>query len=109
MCDDDFFFVSSVRLFVLMRPFHRRLGTLIPFGFIYAVGMIVLFVVFSPVLSATTHQGLNSGVGLANGWPWEAVIILGYGCIGAATSSLPTIAITYAVDCVRLPPHTRIT
>lgn len=30
------------------------------------------------------------------------MIIVGFGCIGLSTASLPTIAITYAVDCVRL-------
>lgn len=50
---------------------------------------------------------VRSGVGLKEGWPWQVVIIIGFGGIGLSTASLPTIAITYAVDCVRpFPRHT---
>lgn len=31
-------------------------------------------------------------------WPWEAIVIIGYGCAGIQVAALPAMATTYAVD-----------
>ena len=41
------------------------------------------------------------GVGYQRQWPWQAIVVLGYTCIGIQTVSLPTIAVAYAVDCYK--------
>lgn len=41
------------------------------------------------------------GVGLQDKWPWPAVIILGFGFVGVQVVAIPTIAVTYAIDCYR--------
>lgn len=37
-------------------------------------------------------------VGYQHGWPWEAIVIVGYACAGIQVAALPSIASTYAVD-----------
>ncbi|PNP47867.1 hypothetical protein TGAMA5MH_00919 [Trichoderma gamsii] len=41
------------------------------------------------------------GVGLQEKWPWPAIIIIGFGFIGVQVVAIPTITITYAIDCYR--------
>lgn len=36
--------------------------------------------------------------GYAYLWPWEAIVVIGYGCVGLQVIALPTIAVAYAVD-----------
>lgn len=38
------------------------------------------------------------GVGYEHHWPWEAIVIVGYTCLGIQVTSLPSIASTYAID-----------
>jgi Major Facilitator Superfamily len=66
-----------------IREPEMRLPALIPFILIAALGMTVV------------------GVGYQNHWPWEAVIILGFTCVGMITVAIPTITITYAIDCYK--------
>lgn len=40
-------------------------------------------------------------VGLQEKWPWPAVIIIGFGFVGIQVVAIPTITITYAIDCYR--------
>jgi hypothetical protein len=37
-------------------------------------------------------------VGYDRSWPWEAVVIIGYACVGMQVAALPAIASTYAID-----------
>ncbi|KAL6884458.1 hypothetical protein GGI43DRAFT_426772 [Trichoderma evansii] len=41
------------------------------------------------------------GVGLQDKWPWPAIIIIGFGFVGIQVVAIPTITITYAIDCYR--------
>lgn len=62
---------------------EMRLPALIPFLAISLIGLLAL------------------GIGGQDKWPWEAVIIVGFGFFGFLTVSLPTVAITYAIDCYK--------
>ena len=41
------------------------------------------------------------GVGIQDKWPWPAVIVVGFGLVGFQVVTIPTIAITYAIDCYK--------
>ncbi|KAL7908466.1 hypothetical protein GGI35DRAFT_470099 [Trichoderma velutinum] len=62
-----------------IREPEMRLVSLSPF--------IVVVIVFS--------------VGLQDKWPWPAIIIIGFGFVGVQVVAIPTITITYAIDCYR--------
>jgi MFS family permease len=66
-----------------IREPEMRLWTLIPYLACSVIGMTVV------------------GVGFQSGWPWEVVIIVGFFLVGVIVVSIPTIAITYAVDCYK--------
>ncbi|CAK7216214.1 hypothetical protein SEUCBS140593_002800 [Sporothrix eucalyptigena] len=66
-----------------VREPEMRLLSMIPFVALSAVALVVV------------------AVGLDRQWPWEAVIIVGFGGTGLMTVSLSTICITYAVDCYK--------
>lgn len=36
--------------------------------------------------------------GYENKWPWQAIVIIGFGCAGLQVAALPAIVNTYAVD-----------
>lgn len=63
-----------------VREAEMRLPALIPY---------VCFFIISHVVGAVGYERL---------WPWQAIIICGFGFSGAAVTSIPTIAISYAVD-----------
>lgn len=58
---------------------EMRLPALIPFLAISLIGLLVL------------------GIGGQDKWPWEVVIIIGFGFMGFLTVSLPTVAITVSL------------
>jgi hypothetical protein len=66
-----------------IREAEMRLPALIPYVILTAVGLII------------------GGVGFTNNWHWAIVVIFGYGCTGLSVTSVPTIAIAYAVDCYK--------
>ncbi|KAH8884984.1 serine/threonine kinase 16 [Thozetella sp. PMI_491] len=66
-----------------IREPEMRLPSLIPFVAAVVVGMTVV------------------GAGLQNGWPWESVIIVGFGLVGFIVVSIPTLCTTYAIDCYK--------
>lgn len=66
-----------------IREAEMRLPALLPY---------VCFFIISHVVGA---------VGYDNLWPWQAIIVCGFGFSGLAVTSIPTIAIAYAVDCYR--------
>ncbi|KAH6673419.1 major facilitator superfamily domain-containing protein [Halenospora varia] len=41
------------------------------------------------------------GVGFDRHWPWQVIIVLGFGLVGVQVVSIPTIAVTYAIDCYK--------
>lgn len=63
-----------------IREPEMRLPTLIPFS------------------AATLLGGLIVSYGYQYGWPWEAVVILGYTLLGMQLAALAAIATTYAVS-----------
>lgn len=63
-----------------IREPEMRLPAMIPYVLIMILGNVVI------------------AVGYQNQWPWAAIVIIGYACIGIQVTSLPAIASTYAVD-----------
>ncbi|KAJ5640050.1 uncharacterized protein N7484_007912 [Penicillium longicatenatum] len=63
-----------------VREPEMRLLTFIPFVAIAVVGMTV------------------AAVGLERLWPWEVIVIVGFGLTGVIVMAIPTIATTYAID-----------
>ncbi|PQE29170.1 hypothetical protein CJF30_00004208 [Rutstroemia sp. NJR-2017a BBW] len=51
--------------------------------------------------STKSNESKVTGVGYQRQWPWEAIIIIGYGFIGIEIVGIPTIVIAYAVDCYK--------
>ncbi|KAI7547338.1 MFS general substrate transporter [Hortaea werneckii] len=66
-----------------IREAEMRLPALMPY---------VCFFIISHVAGAVGYQRL---------WPWPAIIVCGFGFSGLAVTSIPTIAIAYAVDCYK--------
>nr|POF23914.1 protein hol1 [Quercus suber] len=66
-----------------IREAEMRLPALIPF---------VCFFIVSHVVGAVGYQRL---------WPWQAILVCGFGFSGLAVTSIPTISIAYAVDCYK--------
>jgi len=50
------------------------------------------FFVISHVVGAVGYERL---------WPWQAIVICGFGFSGLAVTSIPSIAIAYAIDCYK--------
>ncbi|KAK7204562.1 MFS transporter-like protein [Myxozyma melibiosi] len=63
-----------------IREPEMRLPTIIPYTLLLIVGSTIV------------------AVGYENQWRWEVIVIVGYAFLGAQTASLPTIALTYAID-----------
>jgi len=62
---------------------EMRLPAILPYGIIITVGTVI------------------AAVGLQKQWHWAIIVVFGFGTAGMMLSSLPTIAIAYAVDCYR--------
>jgi MFS family permease len=63
-----------------VREPEMRLVAMVPYIVVMIVGMVV------------------TAVGYDNGWPWEAIVVVGYGALGMQVAAIPSIASTYAVD-----------
>lgn len=66
-----------------VREPEFRLPALIPY---------CCFFVISHVVGAVGYERL---------WPWQAIVICGFGFSGLAVTSIPSIAIAYAIDCYK--------
>ncbi|EXJ82934.1 hypothetical protein A1O3_06751 [Capronia epimyces CBS 606.96] len=66
-----------------IREPEQRLPALIPFIMASVVGMVII------------------GVGWDQQWSWKPIIIVGFTLAGVVTVSIPTISITYAIDCYK--------
>ncbi|RFU74225.1 serine threonine kinase 16 [Trichoderma arundinaceum] len=85
-----------------IREPEMRLVSLSPFIAVVIVGLIVR----TPVRKLRGTKLIMScakvfGVGLQDKWPWPAIIIVGFGFVGVQVVAIPTITITYAIDCYR--------
>lgn len=65
---------------------EMRLISIVPYVCACLIGMVI------------------TAVGAQRGWPWEAVVILGYGLVGVQVVGIPSIAISYAVDSYKSLP-----
>jgi hypothetical protein len=74
-----------------VREPEMRLPALLPFALISLIGCIV------------------AALGFQYGWPWEAVIIVGFGFIGIQVAAISGIAINYVVSptvtCIVFSPY----
>ena len=70
---------STVRNGGIREP-EMRLPALLPFALFGLVGCVI------------------TAVGFQDGWPWEAVVVVGFGFIGVHTAGLSGIAINYVVS-----------
>lgn len=66
-----------------IREAEMRLPALLPY---------VAFFIISHVVGAVGYERL---------WPWQAILVCGFGFSGLAVTSIPTISIAYAVDCYK--------
>ncbi|KAF2770904.1 MFS general substrate transporter [Teratosphaeria nubilosa] len=66
-----------------IREAEMRLPALIPY---------VCFFIVSHVVGAVGYQRL---------WPWQAILVCGFGFSGLAVTAIPAISIAYAVDCYK--------
>jgi hypothetical protein len=64
-----------------VREAEMRLPALIPYFFLITIGLIV---------GCIAYQRL---------WSWPIILIFGYRLTGLSVTTVPTIAIAYAIDC----------
>lgn len=64
-----------------VREAEMRLPALIPFFVTSVIGIVV------------------GGLGYQNQWAWPIILVFGFGLTGLCVTSIPTIAVAYAVDC----------
>lgn len=66
-----------------VREAEMRLPALLPYIALTIIGIVV------------------GGLGYQRLWPWEVILVIGYGITGMCVTTVPTIAIAYAIDCYR--------
>ncbi|KAF2214004.1 hypothetical protein CERZMDRAFT_57994 [Cercospora zeae-maydis SCOH1-5] len=66
-----------------IREAEMRLPALLPY---------ICFFIISHVVGAVGYQ---------RHWPWQAIVVCGFGFSGLAVTSIPSIAIAYAIDCYK--------
>lgn len=54
-----------------------------------------------PYVAVTIITHVCGGIGIQRRWPWQAILVFGYGFSGLSVTSVPTIAIAYAIDCFK--------
>ncbi|KAH8655981.1 major facilitator superfamily domain-containing protein [Tricladium varicosporioides] len=69
-----------------VREAEMRLWTMIPYIAICLIGMVI------------------TGVGYQEHYNWPVIVVVGYGFVGIECVSIPTILISYAVDCYKHIP-----
>jgi MFS family permease len=79
----DFIAARAARKNAGVREAEMRLPTLLPY---------MIITILSSVLGAFAYQ---------RSWPLPHIIVWGYGLAGLSVTSVPTIAIAYAVDCYK--------
>ena len=64
-----------------VREAEMRLPALLPFAMLSILGIVV------------------GGMGYEKLWSWPIILVFGFGITGLCVTSVPTIAVAYAVDC----------
>lgn len=63
-----------------VREPEMRLAAMIPYTLIMILGSVI------------------TSVGYDYHWPWQVIVVVGWGCLGIQVAALPSIASTYAID-----------
>jgi MFS family permease len=63
-----------------IREPEMRLVAMVPYVLVMILGSVV------------------TAVGYDRRWPWQAIVVVGYACVGMQVAALPSIASTYAID-----------
>jgi len=66
-----------------IREAEMRLPALIPYVILTGIGIVI------------------GGIGYERHWAWEVILVVGYGFTGLCVTTVPTIAIAYAIDCYK--------
>ena len=66
-----------------IREAEMRLPALLPYIVLTAIGIVV------------------GGLGYERLWSWPVILVVGYGFTGLCVTTVPTIAIAYAIDCYK--------
>jgi len=86
-----------------VREAEMRLWSLIPYIAILIIGMTVSLPPREHLaLDTNVHQ--VAAVGYQRHWPWQAIVIVGYGFVGVEVVSIPAIVISYAIDAYKNLP-----
>ncbi|ATY66933.1 MFS transporter, putative [Cordyceps militaris] len=51
-----------------------------------------------PYVAVMVLGNCITAVGYQRGWPWQPIVVVGYGCAGIQVAALPGIASSYAID-----------
>lgn len=54
-----------------------------------------------PYMILTMLSAILGGLAYQHSWPWGHIIVWGYGLAGLSVTTVPTIAIAYAIDCYK--------
>lgn len=54
-----------------------------------------------PFMIITILSVILGGIGYQRHWPWGHIMVWGYGFAGFSVTTVPTISITYAIDCYK--------
>ena len=63
-----------------VREPEMRLVAMVPYVLVMILGSVI------------------TAVGYDHRWPWQAIVVVGYACVGMQVAALPSIASTYAID-----------
>jgi hypothetical protein len=66
-----------------IREAEMRLPALIPYVILTGISTIIRGIVYERF------------------WDWEIICVIGYGLTGLSVTTIPTIAIAYAIDCYK--------
>jgi len=66
-----------------IREAEMRLPALIPYAILTGIGTVI------------------GGIAYQRSWDWEIICVIGYGFTGLSVTTIPTIAIAYAIDCYK--------
>ena len=55
-----------------------------------------------PYFCTTVSRIVVEGLALQRKWTWPVLVIIGFACAGLTVTAIPTILVSYAVDCYKL-------